>query len=497
MKRVELHITHLYQNKYMGFHRLKEKSTLLVGSSREVDLHLLGEGVSGIHALFEFHDGRWTVSDLGSDRGTWIQKKPIVSFDIHTETKIRIGGHELKVVPKVVEGDLFTSQGSPEDLSKGELYHQVVVRKSGFVTRTELLKKDQDFIFYMGNKEYCFSPPSEISKWKITPLEDVEIQQRLVYASELKETFWDKIKTFKDPNLKTSFLSAVMLSAIVFGLIWLAPRKPKDEMLKLNFPKNKFTRMIYDAKVVRKKRQRAASLRKKIHASTSASNTPVAQKSSSKVSKGKQAFKVISKIKASGLTRLLGKISKRASKKALFIAGQGKNPDMKGLGRSLAAVGSIKGLAGKKFGSLKGKTFKVSGIGTLGSGNGNAIKGLGKLDGRGVGGASVGILEEETEIQGGLDKEVIARVIQSNLGQIRYCYERQLSARPDLYGKVLVKFTIGPSGSVVLQKVTLSTLNSSMVEGCILRRIAGWRFPPPKGGTSVLVTYPFLFKSTN
>ena len=105
-------------------------------------------------------------------------------------------------------------------------------------------------------------------------------------------------------------------------------------------------------------------------------------------------------------------------------------------------------------------------------------------------------LEEETEIDGGLDKEAIARVIRSQLGQIRYCYERQLSASPELYGKILVKFTIGAAGSVVAQAIGNTSLNNAMVEGCILRRVAGWQFPTPKGGTNVLVTYPFLFKST-
>jgi outer membrane biosynthesis protein TonB len=113
-----------------------------------------------------------------------------------------------------------------------------------------------------------------------------------------------------------------------------------------------------------------------------------------------------------------------------------------------------------------------------------------------VGNAEVGILEEESEVDGGLDRDVIARVIQSQLGQIRYCYERQLSANPELYGKVLVKFTIGGTGNVVAQMVGNTSLNNAMVEGCILRRIAGWQFPQPKGGTNVLVSYPFLFKST-
>lgn len=115
----------------------------------------------------------------------------------------------------------------------------------------------------------------------------------------------------------------------------------------------------------------------------------------------------------------------------------------------------------------------------------------------GVGSASVGILDEESEIEGGLDKDVIARVINSQLGEIRYCYERQLAAEPDIYGKVVVRFSIDAGGTVNTQRVGLTTLRSAIVEGCILRRVASWKFPKPRGGTTVLVTYPFLFKSTN
>ncbi|MEI7973869.1 MAG: AgmX/PglI C-terminal domain-containing protein, partial [Bdellovibrio sp.] len=113
----------------------------------------------------------------------------------------------------------------------------------------------------------------------------------------------------------------------------------------------------------------------------------------------------------------------------------------------------------------------------------------------GLGGAE--LLEEESEITGGLDREVIASYIKSQLGQILYCYERQLSAEPQLYGKVTVKFTIGPSGSIETQRISETSLRSQIVESCMLQKISKWKFPPPEGGTRVVVSYPFLFKSTN
>ena len=172
---------------------------------------------------------------------------------------------------------------------------------------------------------------------------------------------------------------------------------------------------------------------------------------------------------------------------------QGKSPDDTTTGRALASIGSVRA-GGKK----KGGTFKIAGIKTSGKAGGSrSYKSFGGLSAGGVGQSSVGIVDEETEIQGGLDREVIARVIRSQLGQIRYCYERQLSASPDLYGKVLVKFTIGGEGAVAARQIGKTTLKNAMVEGCILRRIASWKFPKPKGGTNVHVSYPFLFKSTN
>ncbi len=107
------------------------------------------------------------------------------------------------------------------------------------------------------------------------------------------------------------------------------------------------------------------------------------------------------------------------------------------------------------------------------------------------------MIEDESEIIGGLDREVIAQYIKTQLGQILYCYERQLSASPDLYGKIAVKFTIAGSGQVETQSINDTTLKNHSVGNCILNKVSKWKFPEPRGGTKVLVTYPFLFKSTN
>ena len=138
-----------------------------------------------------------------------------------------------------------------------------------------------------------------------------------------------------------------------------------------------------------------------------------------------------------------------------------------------------------------------SGVSTAGRGGGGSLSGYGSLSGGNTGNAGIGLIEEESEVVGGLDRDVIAQYIKTQLGQILYCYERQLSAHPEMEGKVSVKFTIDGSGKVDEQKIGDTTLKNATVEGCILNRVAQWKFPNPKGGTKVVVTYPFLFKSTN
>jgi outer membrane biosynthesis protein TonB len=254
--------------------------------------------------------------------------------------------------------------------------------------------------------------------------------------------------------------------------------------------------MIMNADVLKKKRAEAKEKQRMVARSGGAPVNKEQNLTTPIRSKG-AAPKVVSKLKMEGLTALLGKISMRATKNGVKIVSQGRTPDSVGTGRAgpSAAVGSLQGVSTQAGNG--GSTFKVGGVGTFGKGGGTSVKGQGGLALGGAGSASVGVLDEETEIEGGLDKDVIARVINSHLGEIRYCYERQLSAEPDIYGKVAVKFTIGAQGLVETQRVGMTTLRSAMVEGCILRRVASWKFPLPKGGTQVLVTYPFLFKSTN
>ena len=78
---------------------------------------------------------------------------------------------------------------------------------------------------------------------------------------------------------------------------------------------------------------------------------------------------------------------------------------------------------------------------------------------------------------------------------MRYCYNRELQKNPSLYGKIVAKFTILPSGNVHQASIKSSTMQNENVELCILARVNRWSFPKPYKGSSVLVSYPFRFKA--
>jgi TonB family protein len=98
---------------------------------------------------------------------------------------------------------------------------------------------------------------------------------------------------------------------------------------------------------------------------------------------------------------------------------------------------------------------------------------------------------------GSLDKEIIRPIVRRYFNQVRYCYERELIRQPKLAGRVVVRFVISATGNVVAAKTTKNTLGSASVGACVTGVIRRARFPQPKGGGVVIVTYPFIFASAS
>jgi TonB family protein len=147
-----------------------------------------------------------------------------------------------------------------------------------------------------------------------------------------------------------------------------------------------------------------------------------------------------------------------------------------------------------------------TGEGTIGLGNLNTIGhggggGSGSGYGRGAGGLggrrgrAPRIRSGAAMVKGSLSKEVIRRIVHRHINEIKFCYERQLAKRPDLSGRVAIKFIISGTGAVQMAAVASSTLGDPVVENCIAQAVRRWTFPQPEGGGIVIVTYPFQLTS--
>ena len=77
------------------------------------------------------------------------------------------------------------------------------------------------------------------------------------------------------------------------------------------------------------------------------------------------------------------------------------------------------------------------------------------------------------------------------MAKFRYCYEKALVDDGTLEGKLVMRFTISPSGRVTNAKVVSGM--SGKVDACVTKVFLGLRFPKPHDGVSIGVSYPFVF----
>jgi len=100
-----------------------------------------------------------------------------------------------------------------------------------------------------------------------------------------------------------------------------------------------------------------------------------------------------------------------------------------------------------------------------------------------------------TRVTGSLTRAEIAAIVNKHIGAIRYCYEKSLLENPGLTGKVLMEWEITGFGIVDIAKVKTASLRDSSVNSCLVREVRSWKFPKPRGGGKVTVSYPFIFNS--
>jgi hypothetical protein len=197
------------------------------------------------------------------------------------------------------------------------------------------------------------------------------------------------------------------------------------------------------------------------------------------------------KVAAKGLLKILGSSGGRGSGALEDVLGTGTGAG--DIARALAGAGGVGVASSDAIGQ---------GVGPKGGGAG-AVAGIGDVDTRGGGSVNLGskgdvrvsgrVRDIAPEVESGeVDREALARYVKQRLKAIQNCYEKELKRNPSLKGKLVVRFSITPSGRSGEIEVEENTLGNEAVASCIRTVIRGWIFPfTPKD--NVGVAYPFLF----
>ena len=281
MKRVELQVEHFHGNRFLKSRRFRRTNDLIVlGSSPSADIRLVGEDINPIHSAIEFDGNDWILYDLASPTGTRVNGQLVIEKKIEPKTVISIGGHELHIQPKEFLNNLFRRQSdfgkkdSEEDMferrrqqeisSLLETYHQVVIRRNNMIVESHLLKKGEAYEFLFG-KEAKLLPCPDTTSWKRHEYGDFELQQRLVTARDL---LLEKKKMQLNKNDKVGMGIALFLSSVIFLGVLLSQFGGKEEVAKKEFKENKFSKMIYDAKLTEVKKKSSYKVTKSIKKKT-------------------------------------------------------------------------------------------------------------------------------------------------------------------------------------------------------------------------------------
>jgi hypothetical protein len=105
---------------------------------------------------------------------------------------------------------------------------------------------------------------------------------------------------------------------------------------------------------------------------------------------------------------------------------------------------------------------------------------------------SIGDDISQAKSTGKVSKNSIDVTIKAEMSRFRSCYQREFMKNPELAGKVVLQFAIGKEGAVKGAHIKESSLNSIVVERCMLKQLYGITFTPPAGG-DVVISYPFTF----
>ncbi|MCE3010368.1 MAG: AgmX/PglI C-terminal domain-containing protein [Proteobacteria bacterium] len=321
---------------------------------------------------------------------------------------------------------------------------------------------DQNVVY----KEYGQFAPQDLSAVKF------EVPG-LGFITEFEEAALQKDVVLEEPEEKVWWLALIVTMLFIGGLMSYLLTHPIETAQRDAELKQEVVKIVKNIPITPKKPAAQAQ--------SSNNMNPT-----SKVAPSKEA------VRRQGALAVLGSMNSGKQRGGLNL-GAAQTTAGPGLGGNAGSGGVQTTLYGKGLVSAPlgagGNLQGGGGYGTKGKGGGQA--GYGSLSLVGSSGASPLPLGKEAIVGGGLDRDLIADVINRNLGQVRFCYEQGLQSNPGLAGRVAVAFVIGGNGLVKTAGIESTSLNAKSVEDCIVGRLRSWKFPLPEGGVDVKVSYPF------
>ncbi len=517
----------------LGSYVTDGEDRLIIGSSKRADLIVPHTAVSEIHAMLRIvGNANILLYDLGSERGTFVAGRKIIERHLNPGETFEVGGHQVKV--KLVDHSCDERAsgratfwqadcGSTPDYLEMIRVEEEIVRDEKTLAKNQRIhigrRKNEIlingvptgdcFLHRKTDRSECFLPPGYVAEiydganelLRIVEQEGAAFafseqeKARLVSADQKREIllFWrhQGIRTSRrsqdneSPTLQRALLVCATLAGVILAFLSYVPLQ-EEKLEEALAPKSSYFRLSMDS------------------APAQEAPAPAAQAEAAKSEAAPQQVSKAASI-SSSLTKLLSKKPSLTAENIQQAISQNGTQTARGSNLKSASMKTENIAAGAIGGSGVNANALSAGLSAGGNGKAGALKGFANGKGTTIGGTGSGFGKsfdmslggEEAEAIGGLDKSLIAAVVQANIGQIKHCYERQLIVDPNIFGKVVAQWTINKDGAVSVTSVKKTTMNNAPVENCILGKIKGWNFPKPKGGGQVLVSYPFLFKSLN
>ncbi|MHB8877849.1 MAG: TonB family protein [Myxococcaceae bacterium] len=266
--------------------------------------------------------------------------------------------------------------------------------------------------------------------------------------------------------------------------------KPEEHELALDELPDRFAKVMMPVKIEAPPKQEVAQAGGEDKEVKKEESAKKADKASGPADQAARKAAMAKTVASKGLLKILGSAGGSGGGAFEDVLGSGTGSgDIAGAlagagGVGVATSDSVGGGGPKGGGS--GSTASIGDLGTSGGGAVNlGTKSEVKISGR--------VQDQAPEVDSSdVDREALARYVKQRKSAIQNCYERELKRNPSLRGKVVVRFSITPSGRASDIEIEENTLGNDAVASCVRTVIRTWSFPF-KPSSDVTVAYPFVF----